>query len=133
MDMRGYQRYREESINTMTPGELLLLLYDELVKRLTLAELELSKENYPSFEAAVNRSIEIIHYLSDTLDRQYPISANLAQLYEYFCYELSRVRIGRNRAELERVKGMASELRASFRQAEKGAAAQSAGCGEAAT
>ena len=39
MDMRGYQRYREESINTMTPGELLLLLYDELVKRLTLAGL----------------------------------------------------------------------------------------------
>ena len=129
----NFQQYKEQAINTMTQGELLLLLYDELVKRLTLAELELSKENYPSFEAAVNRSIEIIHYLSDTLDRQYPISANLAQLYEYFCYELSRVRIGRNRAELERVKGMASELRASFRQAEKGAAAQSAGGGEAAT
>ena len=26
MDMRGYQRYREDSLNTMTQGELLLLL-----------------------------------------------------------------------------------------------------------
>ena len=30
MDMRGYQRYREDSLSTMTQGELLLLLFDEL-------------------------------------------------------------------------------------------------------
>ena len=46
MDMRGYQRYREESLNTMTQGELLLLLYDELVKRLRQADLEMGKQNY---------------------------------------------------------------------------------------
>ncbi len=119
MDMRGYQRYREDSLNTMTPGELLLLLYDELVKRLTLAELELSKEHYPAFEAAVDKSLDIIRYLDDTLDRKYPISKNLDRLYDYFCYELSRVKAGRNGTELTRVKGMVSELRDSFRQADK--------------
>ena len=45
MDMRGYQRYREDSLSTMTQGELLLLLFDELVKRLTQAELELEREH----------------------------------------------------------------------------------------
>ena len=119
MDMRGYQRYREDSLNTMTPGALLLLLYDELVKRLTLAELELSKEHYPAFEAAVDKSLDIIRYLDDTLDRKYPISKNLDRLYDYFCYELSRVKAGRNGTELTRVKGMVSELRDSFRQADK--------------
>ena len=123
MDMRGYQHYREESVNTMTPGELLMLLYDELVKRLTIAELELSREKYPTFEAAVDRSVDIIRYLDDTLDRQYPISGDLARLYEYFCYELSRVRFGHNATELKRVKTMVTELRDSFRQAEKGGAA----------
>lgn len=88
MDMRGYQRYREDSLSTMTQGELLLLLFDELVKRLTQAELELEREHYPAFEAAVDRSVKIIRYLDDTLDRQYPISQNLDRLYEYFCYEL---------------------------------------------
>ena len=119
MDMRGYQRYREDSLSTMTPGELLLLLYDELVKRLTLAELELSKENYPTFEAAVNKSLDIILYLDDTLDRRYPISRNLDRLYDYFGYELSRVKAGRNSTELTRVKGMVTELRDSFRKADK--------------
>lgn len=119
MDMRGYQRYREQSLDTMTQGELLLLVYDELVKRLTQAELALSKEDYPIFEESVERAIRIIHYLDDTLDRQYDIGRQLARLYEYFCYELSRVKAGRNKTELERVKKMAGELRASFRTAEK--------------
>ena len=58
MDMRGYQRYREESLNTMTQGELLLLLYDELVKRLRQADLEMGKQNYENFEKAVDRAVE---------------------------------------------------------------------------
>ncbi|RHT72397.1 flagellar protein FliS [Ruminococcaceae bacterium AM28-23LB] len=119
MDMRGYQRYREESLNTMTQGELLLLLYDELVKRLRQADLEMGKQNYENFEKAVDRAVEIIRYLSDTLDHRYPISGNLSRLYEYFCYELSRVKAGRNQEELMRVTRMVSELRDSFRQAEK--------------
>ena len=44
MDMRGYQNYKEQAINTMTQGELLLVLYDELVKRAKRAELALEKE-----------------------------------------------------------------------------------------
>ena len=119
MDMRGYQRYREDSLNTMTQGELLLLLYDELVKRLNQADLDLGQERYSTFEAAVDRAVVIIRYLSDTLDHSYPISANLDRLYEYFCYELSRVKAGRNKEELERVLSMVSELRDAFRQAEK--------------
>ena len=119
MDMRGYQRYREDSLNTMTQGELLLLVYDELVKRLTQAELMLAKEQYPAFEVAVDKAVAIVRYLDDTLDRQYPISNQLTRLYEYFCYELSRVKSGRNKTELERIKRMASELRESFRTAEK--------------
>ena len=119
MDMRGYQRYREDSLNTMTQGELLLLLYDELMKRLTQAELALKKEEYPALEISVDKATAIIHYLDDTLDRQYAISAQLSKLYEFFCYELSRVKIGRNETELARVKRMVGELRDSFREAEK--------------
>ena len=119
MESRGYQQYKEQSINTMTQGELLLLLYDELMKRLTQAELALSKENYPMFEGAVQRSIDIIQYLDDTLDRKYPISGNLTQLYEYFTYELGRVKIGRRREPRGHVKSMAGELRDAFREAQK--------------
>ena len=119
MDMRGYQHYREESLETMTQGELLLLVYDELLKRLKLAGLELEREHYQTFEGGVSRGIDIIQLLSYTLDRKCPINSNLYRLYEYFCYELSRVKAGPNRVELERVISMTSELRDSFRQADR--------------
>ena len=117
--MRGFQQYKEQSVNTMTQSELLLLLYDELFKRLTQAELALGKENWPLFDASVQRAIEIIDYLDATLDKNYPISKNLAQLYEYFTYELGRVKIGRRGEPLTHVKSMAGELRDAFREAQR--------------
>lgn len=122
MDNRGYQAYKDQAVNavdTMTQAELLLKLYDELVKRLTRAELALDKEDYGLMEASVERSLDIIHYLDDTLDPQYPISRNLTRLYEYFCFELQRVKAGRNRTELERVRKMSCELRDAFREAQR--------------
>ncbi len=107
----------------MTQGELLLLLYDGLLKQLIRSDLYLQQENYPMFEQTVDKCTDIIHYLQDTLDHQYEISHSLDRLYEYFCYELSRVKNGRNQTELTRVKNMVSELRDSFRQADKNAAA----------
>jgi flagellar capping protein FliD len=55
METRGFQAYKAQSVSTMTQGEQLLLLYDELVKRLTRAELALDKEDYTVFEESVDR------------------------------------------------------------------------------
>jgi flagellar protein FliS len=119
MDMRGYQQYKEQSINTMTQGELLLLLYDELVKRIMRAELALEQQDYPLFEGSIDRCLEIIRHLDDTLNREYPISSDLHRMYDFFCYELSRIKIGLNMQELKRVKPMLMDLRDAFRTAAK--------------
>lgn len=119
MDIRGLNQYKEQSVNSMTSGELLLLLYDELVKRITLAEITLEKQQWPEFEAAVGRCIAIINYLDETLDRAIPISHELARLYEYFTYSLGRIRIGRNKKLLAHIKPMLIDLRDTFKQAEK--------------
>ena len=101
MDRRGYQQYKQQSVGSMTPGELLLLLYDELVKRATMASISLDREDFPAFEAAVDRCTDIVNYLDETLDHQYPISQDLSRMYEYFTYQLGRIKIGRNKQELE--------------------------------
>lgn len=130
MDTRGFQQYKEQSVNTMTQGELLLLLYDELVKRITRAELALNKEDYATLDASVDRCLDILRYLDDTLDMQYPVSGNLTKLYEYFCYELNRVKAGRNKAELARIKPMITDLRDAFREADKSCNQQLEASGE---
>ena len=122
MGPQGYQQYKEQSINTMTQGELLMLLYDELVKRASRAELALQKEDYPLFEASVDRCIDILQYLDNTLDMSYPISRELHRLYDFFCYDLSRIKVGRNKEELAKVRPMLADLRDTFRTAEKSTA-----------
>ena len=119
MDARGYQQYKQQSINSMTPGELLMLLYDELVKRSTLASIALEKQDWTTFEGALDRCIDIVNYLDETLDHKYPISHDLSRMYDYFTYELGRAKIGRRKEVLTHVKTMVGELRDAFRQAQK--------------
>ena len=74
MDMRGYQRYREDSLSTMTQGELLLLLFDELVKRLTQADIarmtgiRAGTINDLYHEIATRISLEHLDLLCEALD-----------------------------------------------------------------
>ena len=127
MEHNGFQQYKEQSVNTMTQGELLLLLYDELVKDLLRCGLALEKQEYELMEAAADKSMDIIRYLDDTLDDQYPISRELHRLYEYFTYQLTRVKIGRNKQVLDQVRPMIMDLRDTFRQADKNVAEEAEG------
>lgn len=122
MEHNPIQQYKEQSISTMTPSELLLLLYDELVKNLMRCDLALEKKNYELMESAADKSADIIRYLDDTLDDHYPISRELHRLYDYFTYQLTRVKIGRNKKVLDELRPMVSDLRESFRIAEKNVA-----------
>ena len=119
MSLNGYQQYKEQSVMTMTPGEMLLLLYDELLKRLTRAELALDKEDYTLFDQFVKRSHEIVKYLMDTLNFEYPISRELRNMYDFFLYELSRIQAGRKKEVIEELKPLVKELRDAFEEAGK--------------
>ena len=119
MNARGYQQYKEQSLSTMTQGELLILLLDELVKRLLRGDIALENGDYPMFEASIDRCIAIVRYLDDTLDRRYEISRELHRLYDFFCFDLNRVKIGRNKAEIGRLRPLFMDLRDAFRAAEQ--------------
>ena len=119
MEHNAYQQYKEQSINTMTPSELLLLLYDELTKNLMRCNLALEQKEYEILEEAADKSTDIIRYLDDTLDSQYAISRDLHRLYDYFEYPMNRVKIGRNKKALDEIRPMVSALRDSFRSGVK--------------
>lgn len=115
----GYQQYKMQSVNTMTRGEMLLLLYDELIKRLTRAELALEKEDYELFDASVRRSGEIVQYLRDTLNTEFSISRDLQKMYGFFLYELGRLQASRKKAVIEELRPLVIDLRDAFREADK--------------
>lgn len=119
MIARGYQQYKQQSVATMTQAEMLLLLYDECIKRLIMAEQALDQQDYEKFNAAVQRTKDIIAYLSDILNHQYEISQNLYRMYDYFQYELGRLQAGRKKEIIAELKKNIRELRDAFHQADK--------------
>nr|WP_288825997.1 flagellar export chaperone FliS [uncultured Clostridium sp.] len=119
MAINGYQHYKEQTVNTMTPGEMLNLLYDELLKRLTRSELALENKDYELFEQSIQRSMDIVTYLKDTLNFQYEISNELKRLYDFFLYELVRIKAGRNSAVIGEIRPLIMDLRDSFREAQR--------------
>lgn len=119
MAVNGYQHYKEQTVNTMTPGEMLNLLYDELLKRLTRSELALENKDYELFEQSIQRSMDIVTYLRDTLNFQYEISNELKRLYDFFLYELVRIKAGRNSVVIGEIRPLIMDLRDSFREAQR--------------
>lgn len=119
MNGTGYQAYKEQSLFTMTQGELLLVLYDELIKRLTRAELYLDQEDYPAFEQSVERSAQIVDYLNSTLNHKLPISAELSRMYDFFKFHLARIQASRDSAKIAELKPLVNDLREAFTEAEK--------------
>ncbi len=119
MAVNGYQHYKEQTVNTMTQGEMLNLLYDELLKRLTRSELALNNKDYEVFEQSIQRSVDIVTYLIDTLNFQYEISNELKRLYDFFLYELNRIKAGRNAALIAEIRPLIMDLRDSFREAQR--------------
>lgn len=119
MSPNGYQHYKEQSVNTMTPGEMLNLLFDELLKRMTRAELALKNQDYLLFDQSVQRSLDIVTYLKMTLDTKYEISAELTRMYDFFLYELSRIKAGRRQDVINEVKPLMMTLRDTFREAQR--------------
>lgn len=115
----GYEQYKEQSINSMTKGEQLILLFDEIVKSLVKAEIAIKDKNYELLDASMQKSSDIVRYLIDILDRSVPISQELYRMYDFFLYEFSRIRAGRNGAVIEEVKTMVIEMRDAFREANK--------------
>lgn len=122
MYQNGYEQYKMQSINTMTHGEMLLLLFDELLKRLTRAQIALEEAEYDLFDKSVQRSTEILRYLSKTLNMDYQISYELRRMYEFFLYELSRLQAGRNSTVIQELKPLVTELRDAFKEASKSVA-----------
>ena len=119
--MKGYSQYKENSIYSMSGAEMLMLLFDESIKRLTRAEISLEDKNYRDFEDCIQRATKIIRYLIDILNMEYPISYDLRRIYTYLIYDLSRVKAGRERRkdEIGRIRHILSELREGFEGASK--------------
>jgi flagellar protein FliS len=116
--MNPLRSYRETQIKTATPGKLILMLYDGAIKHLNQALQDMSTEpqRYDSISNSLIKAQDIIAELMISLDfdRGGEIAKNLFSLYVFMNRRLLDGNIRKDRAPVEEVKTLLTELRGAW-------------------
>ncbi|MDD4504533.1 MAG: flagellar export chaperone FliS [Clostridiaceae bacterium] len=115
----GYKQYHQSLVNTATPQELTLMLYNGLVKFLKLAYQGMEEKNVEKVSNNIIRAQDIITEFISTLDFKYEVSNGLMLLYDYMNRSLLDANIKKDKEIIEEVIGYAEELRDTWSQAMK--------------
>ena len=114
-----YQAYKQQSVMTMTQGEMLNTLYDGLLKALYAAKGGLETRDYTVANRELIRAQKILNYLKTTLNHQYEIANNLEMLYNFFLQQIVQANVRKSSEHMDDVIVMVTQLRDAFVQADK--------------
>ncbi len=121
MLVNSYERYKQQSVMTMTQGEMLIKLWDEILKQLNSGVIFIDKRDFSQSNKALQKAQRIINHLRATLNFNYEMSNDLDALYEFFNSKIVEANIHKNSNPIEEILSMVTELRDSFAQAERSA------------
>jgi len=108
-----YEQYRQTSVKTASPEQLIVMLYDGALRFLEQARVNIADGKDPS--EAIGRTQDIISELMASLDRSAgQIAENLHLLYEFWIQQLFQALIRRDVKAVEEVSSMVRDLRESW-------------------
>jgi len=113
-----YLQYKEQSIQTLTQGEILVKMFDQIIKQLNFSKIYIGKKDYQGANDAIKKAEKLILFLKVSLDKQYPIADELEQMYDFLNEHLVQCNITKNVSEIDKVMPIISDLRESFYQAD---------------
>lgn len=112
-----YQAYKQQSVMTMTTSDMLKMLYDGIIKEVSLAKVAFQENNLVAINEHLIKAQKILQYLKTTLDMKYDIAKNLEALYDYFLRVLIKANVKKDPKELDSIIKMVSDLADTYEQA----------------
>ena len=111
-----YQSYQQNSVNTASPGELTLMLYNGCLKFITLAKKAIKAGNVEDKNTNLIKAQNIIHEFMVTLNMDIKVSEELMVMYDYIHRRLVEANVKSDETILEEVEGLVTELRDTWKQ-----------------
>ncbi len=111
-----YAQYKKQSVETMTPVEVVIRLYSEIEKQCAIGMDFVEKKNYAKSNDAFIRAEDCIDALREALDMSIPISQNLDDLYVFFYKTIVKANVCKDLTDLKKVVPMIAELRDTWTQ-----------------
>jgi len=111
-----YQSYQQSSVNTASPGELTLMLYNGCLKFINLAKHGIQSKDIQAKNLNIQKAQNIVHELMVTLNMDLELSQNMMSLYDFMNRRLIDANIKNDLAALEEVEGLVTEFRDTWKQ-----------------
>lgn len=111
-----YQSYQQSSVNTASPGELTLMLYNGCLKFINLAKHAINQKDIEAKNTNIIKAQKIVQELMITLNMDLEVSQNMLSLYDYMHRRLVEANIKNDTAVLEEVEGLVTEFRDTWKQ-----------------
>ena len=112
-----YAQYKQISVETASPAQLLIMLYDGAIKFLHQSIEAIESKDIEKANLYLWKTMEIIQELVISLDMKIEISQNLYDLYDYYYRRLMEANLKKDRAIAEEVLQFMQELRDAWAQA----------------
>jgi flagellar protein FliS len=126
--LRAVGSYRQTEVQSRTPLELVVLLYDGAITFATAARTAIERHDVPGRTGAISRAMAIISELQSTLDleRGGAVAESLDGLYSYVSGRLVDASFKRDARALDEVIGLLTPLRDAWSAIAPGTVAQGA-------
>jgi flagellar secretion chaperone FliS len=111
-----YQSYKQNSVNTASPGELTLMLYNGCLKFIHQAKKAINEKNIQDKNNSILRAQDIVRELMVTLNPDLEISKQMMTMYDYMLRRLVEVNIKNDLEILSEVEGLVTEFRDTWKQ-----------------
>lgn len=111
-----YATYQNNSVNTSTPGELTLMLYNGCLKFIEQGKRALENGQIEEKNTAIKKAQAIITELMLTLDKSVPIAQNMLVLYEFANSRLVDGNIKNDSALFDEAADIITEFRDTWKQ-----------------
>lgn len=111
-----YAAYQNNSVNTSTPGELTLMLYNGCLKFIEQAKRAMMDEKIEEKNTAIQKAQAIISELMITLDTSVPVAENMMVLYDFANSRLIDGNIKNDSALLDEAADIIREFRDTWKQ-----------------
>lgn len=113
-----YQQYKSQSLETLTKGEIVVKLFEEASKQISMGIFYLNENAVKSFNS-IAKAQKIIQTLNFSLDMKYAISIELNELYIFIHQKLGEANANKDVVLLKELLALVDDLKVTFRQAEK--------------
>lgn len=114
-----YASYKSQSIQTMTSSEMIIALYEGLIKQLNLALHYIEEKNIPEVHLSLVKSQDIINYLISTLNPEIEISRTILPYYELFNRQIMDANLKKDSSIIHEILPIIEEFKQIFIQADR--------------